>query len=78
MMLALILNSRRHDDDTVSRAIPFSPNDPWRNAPTIAKLPPKSTTVLVDEKMSRFKKNLTIDSNFKLTFKAAKVVTVSC
>ena len=56
-MLALILSSRRHDDDTVSRATQLSSNDPRRKAPTIAKLPPKPTKVLVDEKMSRFKKS---------------------
>lgn len=53
-LMAVILNARRTDKMTqVNR---LSQDDPRRLAPTIAKLPSRSTNMLVEEKMSRFKK----------------------
>lgn len=53
-LLALILSMRRQDTGKVERQKPLSTEDPRRRCPTIAKLPPRPTNILVNEKKTRF------------------------
>ena len=53
-LLALILSTRRYDKGKVERQAPLSTEDPRRRRSTIAKLPPRPTNVLVNEKKTRF------------------------
>ncbi len=55
-LMAVILNARRTDKGKMTQVNRLSQDDPRRLAPTIGKLPSRSTDVLVEEKMSRFKK----------------------
>ena len=55
-LLAMILNARRTGTGNIARPNMLAHDDPRQLATTIAKLPPKATKILVEEKMSRFKK----------------------